>query len=262
MRYWTHSPRLVVTHVLGGITLALLILHPLTMAIYWFEFHPAVAGVGSAWEFALHRVTGAFSPRMLPMSGTFGALGLLLGAGSGLYALALRKRERQLARLGEELGREVTSLIRSGESERLEFKSSARWDFRKGAGNRDLESVIVRTIAGFLNTDGGTLLIGVADDGTVVGLEKDYHTLRSKNRDGFERFLMDLVARHLGAAVCPLLHVVFQRVADHEVCRVTVEAAPKPVFVQDGDRSHLFVRAGNATRELDARQAVLHVAGR
>jgi len=194
MKLWPPAHRLVARHVLVGVASAVLVLHPMTMAIYWFEFHPAVAGVGSAWEFALHRITGAFSPRMLPMSGTFGALGLLLGLGSGLYALALRKRERQLARLGEELGREVTSLIRSGESERLEFKSSLRWDFRKGSGNRELESVIVRAIAGFLNAEGGTLLIGVADDGSVVGLEKDYHTLRTKNRDGFERFLMDLVA--------------------------------------------------------------------
>jgi predicted HTH transcriptional regulator len=57
----------------------------------------------------------------------------------------------------------------------LEFKSSLRWGVPEGGVNKTLEKVIVKTIAGFLNSkDGGTLLIGVADNGTILGLEGDY----------------------------------------------------------------------------------------
>lgn len=91
----------------------------------------------------------------------------------------------------------------SGESERVEFKSSARWDYVNNRPNRAIEEAVVRTIAGFLNHRGGSLLIGIDDGGEVVGLKADYHTLRDKNRDGFERFLMGLVRNGL-ADLCTL----------------------------------------------------------
>lgn len=262
MRRRSHPWRVAAGHVAAGATVGLLVLHPVTMVIYWFELHPSLPGVATAWQFALYRVTAAFQPEMLPMTVAFAILGALLGLGSGLYALALRRRQSQVSRLSRLLDRDLGSLLAAGEGERLELKASARWDYRKGAGNRELEAVIVRSIAGFLNAEGGTLLIGVADDGEVLGLERDFETLRSKGRDGFERFLLDQVAQRLGADTCPLVHVLFHRVGDRDICRVTVEPAPRPVFLRDGGGSHLFVRTGNATRELDAEEALRHVAAR
>ena len=61
----------------------------------------------------------------------------------------------------------ITELIRRGESDRLEFKSSARWNLHTRARDEKIEMVIAKAVAGFLNTDGGTLLIGVNDDGDV-----------------------------------------------------------------------------------------------
>jgi predicted HTH transcriptional regulator len=72
---------------------------------------------------------------------------------------------------------DVEALVARGEDENLEFKSSARWDYREGQANKTLEVVIVKTIAGFLNGNGGILVIGVNDDGEVLGLEPDYKTL-------------------------------------------------------------------------------------
>lgn len=252
----------IVGHLLTGVAVGVLFLHPITMAIYWFEGQPAVAGVASAWEFALSRVTHALTPAMLPMTATFAVVGAILGLGSGLYAVGLRRRERHLARLAAELAADVRELIRAGEGERLELKASARWDYRQGAGNRELEAVVARSIAGFMNADGGTLLLGVGDDGEILGLEKDYHTLRSKDRDGFERFLIDLVAKRLGTDACPLVHVLFHEVDGRDLCRVTVERSPAPVFYAEGDRSRYFLRTGNATRELDVAEALRHVSRR
>lgn len=38
--------------------------------------------------------------------------------------------------------------------------------------------VICKEIVSFLNTEGGTLVIGVKDDGTVIGVEKVDETLK------------------------------------------------------------------------------------
>jgi predicted HTH transcriptional regulator len=85
----------------------------------------------------------------------------------------------------------ITSLIAEGESEVMEFRVSARWDMVANIHNKELEKAVVKTITAFLNSEkGGTLLIGVDDNGTVVGLGPDYHTLGRKNvRDEYENFL-------------------------------------------------------------------------
>ena len=70
-------------------------------------------------------------------------------------------------------------LIARDESFEVEFKSTARWNLREGCKDKRMEDAVVKTIAGFLNTDGGTLLIGVGDDGRVIGLGT---TCRSSSR--------------------------------------------------------------------------------
>ncbi|MCB1055901.1 MAG: ATP-binding protein [Acidobacteria bacterium] len=241
-----------------GAVLSLFLLHPVTMVIYWFEMHPVVPGVDSALGFALHRLFAAFRPAMWPMTLAFLVLGMVLGLGSAAYSRAVGRWSRRASWLEAELHRDLESLLRAGEGELLELKSSARWDFSRGSGNKHLELAIVRTVAGFLNGAGGTLLIGVDDDGAVVGLEKDYHTLRSKDRDGFEQFLVGLVSQKLGSDACAMVHVVFHEVEGRDVCRVVVEPSPVPVFLAEGDRSHYYLRVGNVTRELDAEEALRH----
>ena len=80
----------------------------------------------------------------------------------------------------------IEDLIDEGESDELEFKSTLRWDIKEGAVNKKLEEVILKTVAAFANSQGGTLLIGVDDQGTILGLEQDYLSLEGGNRDKFE----------------------------------------------------------------------------
>lgn len=152
----------------------------------------------------------------------------------------------------------VVSLIRGGESAALEFKSSLRWDMRAGKPNRELEKVIVKTVAGFLNSEGaGDLLIGVDDDGKVLGLGYDYDTLgKRRNRDGFENLLTTVILDACGKDCAPLINILFHRVGGDDVCQVALKPSPKPVFVKDEKGEHLFVRTGNSTRLLNTREAV------
>ena len=113
-----------------------------------------------------------------------------------------------------------------------------------------MEETLLKTVAGFWNAAGGTLLVGVADDGTVLGLDADLQTLgKKRDLDGLELFLTELLlGGRLGLA--GLVSVSFGAVGSKTVCRIDVAAATEPVWVTVGGSERLFVRTGNSTREL------------
>lgn len=160
----------------------------------------------------------------------------------------------------------IQELIRRGESDRLEFKSSARWNLHTKARDERIELVIAKAVSGFLNADGGTLLIGVNDDGDVVGLANDFSVVKSPDPDRFELWLRDFLATTLGqtAAVQPIIdftQVSVDGTATH-VCRVTCPTSPRPVFLRPGKggaQPELWVRIGNSTRQLKVDEAVDYV---
>lgn len=128
----------------------------------------------------------------------------------------------------------------------LEYKSTLRWDIRaKSAKTGIPEKAVIKTIAGFLNSDyGGTLLIGVADDGEIYGLEADYASFSKRgqrgDRDLFGQHLQNLLIRRLGDAAASLVSWEFHTVDGHDVCRVSIEPADFPVFEGSGEDDRTF----------------------
>ncbi len=151
-------------------------------------------------------------------------------------------------------------LIAAGEGETLEFKSSLRWDRREDRVNKALEGVVVKTLAGFLNAAGGTLLIGVDDGGTPVGLAADYGSLRRQDRDAFEQHLQALFVRDLGeSASSSFLTVSFHEIDGQDICQVTVEPSDHPIYVEHHSEAIFYLRVGNGTRTLPVNEVVRHV---
>lgn len=159
----------------------------------------------------------------------------------------------------EELNRNIHNVIENGENNFVEFKSSFRYDVNQGKVNKALEMVIMKTLAGFMNSEGGTLLIGVDDEGNILGLKNDYGTLKRKDKDGFEQLLMTTVANSLGTASCKLIHLNFHSVNDNEVCRLSVKVAPNPVYVKHDKTSKFYIRTGSGTREMELHEAVEYI---
>ena len=149
----------------------------------------------------------------------------------------------------------LEELIVEGESEELEFKSSLRWDYKQGRVNEVLESVVVKTVAAFSNSAGGTLLIGVDDSGEALGLDNDYASLRG-DRDRFELHLRNFLNEHLGKGyVAQSVKVLFPSVGDVEICQVDVLPSSTPQVVKlkgESERIHeaFYVRSGNSSQEL------------
>jgi len=249
--------------VVTGAVLGVLLLHPVTMAIYWAEFHAELAGRWSSIDhFVGDRMVASFTPGMLPMTLLFAFLGMAMGALLAMVDSRLARTRAATRRLEQELARDIPRLIATDEGERLELKSTVRWDLRQNKVNKALAGAITKTIAAMANHDGGNLLIGVADDGAVVGLEHDYATLKRRDRDGFAQLVMTLVREQLGGDVCRLVHLVFAELEGKDVCRVIIDPAPAPVYLDAGNEAQLFVRTGNASRALDAREAVDYVGAR
>jgi predicted HTH transcriptional regulator len=158
---------------------------------------------------------------------------------------------------------DVEGLIAGGESELVEFKETARWDTREHRVNKVLEQVIAKTIAAFLNSRGGTLLIGVDDTGSIRGVEPDYATLGKRpDCDGYEQFLVQLVSSTLGKNVCADLSISFYDIQGKEICVVHASASASPVYINDQGQSKLFARLGNTSQELTGKHAVEYVQSR
>lgn len=157
---------------------------------------------------------------------------------------------------GKVLTRDPKVLIEEGEGLFVEFKETLRNDIRKGEVSRDLERVVMKTIVGFLNTSGGTLIIGVSDDGVVKGLESDYKTLPKKNRDGLENHISMLIKTMIGLNFSKYINIKFEMVDSKDICMITVLESHKPAYLKDGDKKEeFFVRVGNSTQPFSMSEA-------
>lgn len=140
----------------------------------------------------------------------------------------------------------VAELIAGGETDAVEFKSSLRVNLHTGQPDPKMELAVLKTVAAFLNAKGGTLLVGVADDGRPLGLAADGFP----SEDKMALHLANLIDGRLGNVFRPYVHPRFDDQGDARVLVVRCEAGPRPAFVQDGAAQRFYVRGGNATAEL------------
>jgi hypothetical protein len=154
---------------------------------------------------------------------------------------------------------QIAALIKSGESATVEFKSSIRWDLRENRVNEPLKYSVIKTVAAFLNSSGGSLLIGVDDERKVVGLKGDYSQFKkSDSRDALENWLTTQLIEQFGKPASRLYSITFHEVEGQDVCRIEVQPSPIPAYVDEkgGKAAQLYIRTGNASRALDTREII------
>lgn len=162
-----------------------------------------------------------------------------------------------IAETGETTGAvSLEDLIAEGETDELEFKSSLRWDYQQEIPNKKLEDVVLKSVAAFGNSHGGTLLIGVDDAGEVLGLSRDYGALGNIDRDRFELHLRNLMVNAFGEPFAATkLKTTFPSLNDTEICQIAVSPATKPLILKAVDKNgqssqKFYVRNGNSSREM------------
>lgn len=141
----------------------------------------------------------------------------------------------------------VAELIAGGESDDVEFKSTLRMNLHSGSKDSRMEDAVVKTVAGFLNLKGGSLVIGVQDDGTPIGIGYD----QFESEDKMNLHLTNLLNDRLSPAIWANVHANFEDFGAKRVLTVRCDPAGQPVFDKHG---RLFVRTGHSTRELSAQE--------
>ncbi len=152
-------------------------------------------------------------------------------------------------------------LIKRGESKTLEFKSTLRWNLKEDRqDDKAVTHAVLKTIDAFLNTEGGDLLIGVADNGSIIGIERD----QLENDDKFMRHLAQVVRNGLGDRASTCIDPKTQIVQGKTVCVVSCQRSLEPVFLKwkgmekskDGD---FYVRSGPGSAFLPPESAVQYI---
>ncbi len=142
-------------------------------------------------------------------------------------------------------------LIEGDETFAVEFKSTARWNLRDGVKDRRMEDAVVKTVAAFLNTDGGTLFIGVDDERRPLGLGHDTPLVRPPNVDGLVNWLTTHLAGALTHTAVMRTRARIEELGGVEICRVDVARSSQPVMARMSTKDERFwVRMNNSSRAL------------
>lgn len=233
-----------------GSIISLFIVSPFVIALLQYDtqnhIKPFKEVVINAYKYFIWKIDFDRIPALLIFVAGGGFIGYLLY----YRKTVLNKRKKYIS---------ITELLENGESETVEFKSSLRWDYRQNKTNKELEFTILKTIVAFMNTKSGTLLIGVADDAAIIGLEKDYQSLKKKNRDGFEQHIMELVAINIGTYCCKNIRVTFLERQGNDICALAISHIKNPVYLKYQQQTFFYVRTGNHTRELNIQEAIKYI---
>jgi hypothetical protein len=144
----------------------------------------------------------------------------------------------------------LSDLIAAGEGTTLEFKSALRMNLHTGKIDPRIELSALKSIAGFVNSQGGTLVIGCSDDGEPVGLDADQFA----NEDKMHLHLVNILKERLGVTHMMYIHPRFEDLQDRRIMVVDCWPARSPVFVKDNGAERFYIRAGASTAELSMSQ--------
>ena len=187
-----------------------------------------------------------------------GALFLLISAVTFIVTRYAFKQELETPAIDLGTESKLAELIAGGEGDRLEFKSTMRWNLAAGKPGKEIEAAWMKTVVAFLNTDGGVLVIGVNDDGEPIGLEAD----RFANEDKFLLHFNNLFKDHIGLEARPRVNAAIRSLGNKRVFVVECGKAAEPVYLKHGKQETFYVRVGPSSRELPVSEVVKRFRGK
>lgn len=191
----------------------------------------------------------------------------LLLAGAGLAVavgllswLAVRSRMRRRAGPTPffETEQEIRELICQGESERLEFKSTLRFNLAAGKPGKEIELAVLKTLTAFMNTDGGVLVVGVDDEGQALGLDTDGF----ENDDHVLRHFTSIFAQHVGVEHLSSMIFAVRAFEGRKILLAECFRSNEPVILKGGKDEEFYVRAGPSSRKLSLSEFMRRVTGK
>ncbi len=155
-------------------------------------------------------------------------------------------------------------LIDGGENSKVEFKSTLRVNLATGQPDERMEMSCIKTIAGYMNTKPGTLLIGVSDAKIILGLDTDFNSFGKKPdlMDEFQKHLDNLIESYIGNSAYSLITLTFPEIDGKKVCRLDVQFSKKgPVYVKNKSKKteEFYIRRAASTVALNASEMIGYI---
>lgn len=141
-----------------------------------------------------------------------------------------------------------TLIIHGGESSEVEFKSTLRVNLHTGKPHKDREDDCMKALAAFMNSKGGTLLIGVKDDKNTLGLEKDFNSFKKEDKmDEFQKHLDNILERSFSSSCFSLLEIKFIEIKEKTICKIRVKPSSKACYFE---KTKFYIRRNASSKEL------------
>lgn len=144
----------------------------------------------------------------------------------------------------------VIDTIKQGEGVKTEFKATLRKNLHTGQVDKKIEFAILKTINAFFNTKGGILLVGVNDNGEIIGIEQD----KFVSEDKMQLHLSNLIKQHMSVETLGYVSSEVIEVEQKRVLVVSVKDASKPCFIKSEGEEKLFTRIGPSSSELKGKK--------
>ncbi len=141
---------------------------------------------------------------------------------------------------------QIRYLIEQGESDELEFKSTLRWNLNTHKPDKNISLASLKTITAFLNSEGGTLLVGIDDGGEVLGIDLQNFS----NEDKFLLHFNNLLKQHIGLEFTQHISFVLKSIGDKQILVVDCEPSGEPAFLKHNGDEEFYVRVGPGSRKL------------
>ena len=152
--------------------------------------------------------------------------------------------------------------ISQGESKKIEFKESLSLDVRKQRDKlyqpkkeKYIEDAVLKTIAGFLNSDGGELFIGIDDQSKVLGIQHELDIFHKSSNDKILLHLKNLIKSNIGAGFSNFYDVNIRNMDNKKIIHVECSKSPVEVFIRGKD---FYVRSGPSTERLEGKELLLY----
>lgn len=164
----------------------------------------------------------------------------------------VRRRDKPLE---ETVSQRLLACIQAGEGEIVEFKSTVRTNLKSGKVGKEIELAWLKAVTAFLNSNGGTLLIGVNDSGEVCGIEAD----KFDSPDKSLLHVKNLLNQHIGAEFSAFLNISLVDFEEKEVFMIECQSAGSAVFLKIGKNEEFYVRSGPSSVKLSPSQMVSYL---
>lgn len=159
----------------------------------------------------------------------------------GKYSNLFKSKE-----LNEVSNDNVLELLKKGESFDLEFKSTLRRNLHTNEHDKKIEHSVLKTLVAYLNSDGGTLLIGVNNNGEILGLDNDGFP----DKDKLNLYFTNLVKQHIGSEHLPFIKYDVIKHEGKDIIKIYCSKSHKHVFLKNDGEEEFYIRNGASSAKL------------